>query len=389
MRAAPRPEQAERDTGFAEGGVGRCDPQVGREGEFHAATSGRAVNARDDSRRSLRDGTHRRLAVFRKGLGVAAVGEARHLLEVSAGAERRPRTAEKDNGKLCLDSHGEVVEHSGRQGVAPLWAVQRHRPDAASGVVVHANHRTTPRRQGVSKGLCPCPSYRPAMDDAVRARDAARSALDDVEPADLRGAIDDRLADASMLPAVLTLVCARAVAPDEATTPGVVERAVGVQLIYEGLALTRRLVAEEPWANANGAPESDIVADLQILAADVLVSRGFYLLATTEAADRAVSVIRAFGRDQTTRAEGYERELEADVCALAGVAGATVGGDAAPDPLVDHLERLGRGFGGRLPPVDSALDSATGDRVSALAAGDLPADVDSESDRLARSTGDT
>jgi hypothetical protein len=227
------------------------------------------------------------------------------------------------------------------------------------------------------------------MDDAVRAREAARSALDDVEPADLRGAIDDRLADASMTPAALTLLCARAVAPDDATTPGVVERAVGVQLIYEGLALTRRLVAEEPWGDADGTPESDIAADLQILAADVLVSRGFYLLATTEAAGRAVSVIRAFGRDQTTRAEGYERELEADVCALAGVAGATVGDEAAPDPLVDHLETLGRGFGGRLPPVDGVLDDATADRVAALAAGDPPTDVDSESDRLARSTGDT
>jgi hypothetical protein len=226
------------------------------------------------------------------------------------------------------------------------------------------------------------------MDDAVRAREAARSALDDIDPADLRAAVDDRLAETSMTPAALALWCARAAEPGvDPTSPGIVERAVGVQLIYEGLRLTRRLVAEEPWAESDGTLESDIDADLQILAADVLVSRGFYLLATTEAAEHAVGVIRAFGRDQTTRAEGFEAELEADVCALAGVAGATVGGDAAPDALVAHLETLGRGFDGRLPPVDRALNETTRERIAAVAAGDRPAETDS--DRLARSAGDT
>lgn len=227
------------------------------------------------------------------------------------------------------------------------------------------------------------------MDDAVRAREAARSALADIEPADLRAAIDDRLADASMTPAVLTLVCARGVDPDfDATAPGAVERGVGVQLIYEGLRLTRRLVAEEPWAEGDGTLADDIAADLQILAADVLVSRGFYLLATTEAAERAVAVIRAFGRDQTTRAEGFDAELEADVCALAGVAGATVAGEDPHPTLVDHLEAMGRGFGGRFPATDRALDRATRERVAAAASGDLPADAETDGDRLARSAGD-
>jgi hypothetical protein len=226
------------------------------------------------------------------------------------------------------------------------------------------------------------------MDDAVRAREAARSALDDIDPADLHAAIDDRLAEASMTPAALTLCCARAAEPDvDPASPGVVERAVGVQLIYEGLRLTRRLVAEEPWATSDGTLEGDIAADLDILAADVLVSRGFYLLATTEAAGRAVAVIRAFGRDQTRRAEGFDAELEADVCALAGVAGATVGGDAAPDALLDHLDAMGRGFGGRFPSTDRALDEPTRERVAAVAAGDPPAGADG--DRLARSAGDT
>jgi len=221
------------------------------------------------------------------------------------------------------------------------------------------------------------------MDDAVRAREAARSALDDVEPTDLRAAIDEWLADASMTPAALTLVCARGVDGEfDATAPGVVERAAGVQLVYEGLRLTRRLVADEPWA---GGVDGDIAADLDILAADVLVSRGFYLLATTEAADRAVAVIRAFGRDQTTRAEGFQAELEGDVCALAAWAGATAADGPPRDALVEHLVAFGRGFGGEFPDAARALDDATRDHIAAVAAGERPADAPD----LARSAGDS
>ncbi|ESS05700.1 MAG: hypothetical protein A07HB70_02179 [uncultured archaeon A07HB70] len=224
------------------------------------------------------------------------------------------------------------------------------------------------------------------MDDAVRAREAARSALDDVGPADLRAAIDEWLADASMTPAALTLVCARGVDGGlDATAPGVVERAVGVQLVYEGLRLTRHLVADEPWA---AGVDDDIAADLDILAADVLVSRGFYLLATTEAADRAVAVIRAFGRDQTTRAEGFETELEGDVCALAAWAGTTAAAGPPRDALVDHLVAFGRGFGGGFPGAARALDDAARDRVAAVAAGERPADTP-DADTVARSAGDS
>jgi hypothetical protein len=222
------------------------------------------------------------------------------------------------------------------------------------------------------------------MDDAVRAREAARAALDDVEPTDLRAAIDGRLADASMTPAVLTFVCARGVDEGfDTTAPGVVERAVGVQLIYEGLRLTRRLVADEPWTRPDLDAAGDIAADLDILAADVLVSRGFYLLAATEAADRAVEVIRAFGRDQTTRAEGFDAELEADVCALAAWAGTTAADGPPRDALVAHLDALGRRFDGSFPDAATALDGPTRDRVGAVATGDRPADTDG--DRLARS----
>lgn len=220
----------------------------------------------------------------------------------------------------------------------------------------------------------------------MRAREAARTALDDVDPADLRATIDDRLADASMTPAALTFVCARAVDESlDTATPGVVERAVGVQLVYEGLRLTRTLVATEPWADG---VDGDLPADLEILAADVLVSRGFALLATTEASGRAVEMIRAFGRDQTARDEEFQRELEGDACTLAAWAGTTVGGGPPSDALLGHLDAFGRGFDASFPAVARALDTTARERIAAVATGERAPDRDA-TDRRARSTGDS
>jgi hypothetical protein len=209
------------------------------------------------------------------------------------------------------------------------------------------------------------------MDDAERTRETARQALSDVEPGRLRDVLDDRLASASMTPAVLTLVSARALDPG-VSVAGLCERAAGVQLVYEGLRLTRTLAHEEPWTTVDGP---DIDADLDILAADVLVARGFYLLARTEAADRAVEVVRAFGRDQTDRAHApdpaaVDGNLEADVLALATVAGATAVGREAPTALVDYAESLARRHEGDLPPPTVAIPEAAGDRIASLSGGD-------------------
>ena len=216
------------------------------------------------------------------------------------------------------------------------------------------------------------------MDDAVRARRAARDALADIEPERLGEAIRDRLSDASMAPSVLTLVSARAL--DTAVDPDTVaERAAGVQLIYEGLRLTRTLTHTEPWLADDEAAHR---ADLDILAADVLVSRGFYLLARTETAERAVEVVRAFGRDQTRRREpeadtrALDRNLEADVFALAVAAGTTAAGVTPGAELLEYAAGLASELDGDLPPPDTALPDAVADRVLALADGDAapPAD---------------
>lgn len=218
------------------------------------------------------------------------------------------------------------------------------------------------------------------MEDAVRARNAAREALSDIEPVRLREVLDDRIADASMTPGVLTLLSARALAPD-VDLDALHERAAGVQLIYEGLRLTRTLAHEEPWADAPEG-EADIAADLDVVAADVLVSRGFYLLARTEAGDRAVDVVRSFGRDQTLRnrdgadTESLDRNLEADVFELAVLAGTTAVGEDPPLDLLAYACELAREYDGDLPPARQALPETTTDHIATLTDGRVPSTTD-------------
>ncbi|ELZ07668.1 DUF7114 family protein [Natrialba aegyptia] len=213
------------------------------------------------------------------------------------------------------------------------------------------------------------------MDKADSCRRAAVDALADVEPPRLASLLDTVLEDASMLPGVLTIESATIHTPElssplddstsksdreqdhpqrrdtdrpiestELDTDTLLTHAAGVQLIYEGLRLTRELAHEDSWCGDNAhanqptpasqsqlqsqsqsqsQPEhhpqsqaqsqsdphsqpqsqSQYTDDLTILAADILVARGFSLLARTDAADKAVHTVQAFGRDQTRRAE--------------------------------------------------------------------------------------
>lgn len=220
------------------------------------------------------------------------------------------------------------------------------------------------------------------MDDAERTRAAARDAVSDIEPRRLRELVDDRLADASMTPGVLTLVSARAVDP-AVRSDKVADRAAGVQLIYEGLRLTRTLAHEEPWdreelwdGDSWTDESSSIEADLEIVAADVLVSRGFYILARTEAAATAVETVRSFGRDQTLRDRpgadrvGLDRNLEADVFELAVVAGVTATGQTPSHELRRFAAELARAHDGdRLPPAGVTLSESATDRIESLSGG--------------------
>ncbi|MDZ7700880.1 MAG: hypothetical protein U5J98_01775 [Halobacteriales archaeon] len=214
------------------------------------------------------------------------------------------------------------------------------------------------------------------MDEADRARDAARDALADVTPDRLRERLYDRLVDAPVAPGVLTLLAARATGRD-GPHAGLDRRAAGVQLIYDGLQLTRRLARDPPWERE--ADSTD--ADIDVLAAEVLVARGFYLLASTEAADQAVETVRHFGRDETNREMGRpdrtlaDRTLEADVFELAIVAGVSAVGAAPPADAREFAVDLAASFDDGLPaapallsePAVEALENLVADRTRAPA----------------------
>jgi len=206
----------------------------------------------------------------------------------------------------------------------------------------------------------------------VAVRRAALEAVEDVEPAPLRATIERHIQGGSTVPGVFTLHGVRAIADGSTPTAAadgdlletVAARAAGVQLIYDGLRLTRQLAQDEPWLDGDGE-----AADVEILAADVMVARGFYLLARTEAADAAVAVVRAFGRDQTVRREtgdpAIDRNLEADVLELAVVAGATVAGGTASPRLREYAADLA------VTPFPDAVDffaETDADALSAMAA---------------------
>lgn len=231
------------------------------------------------------------------------------------------------------------------------------------------------------------------MEEVAAVRGAALDAVGDVEPDRLRERVRERLEDGSMAPGVLTLLSARAVAadaPDDApplSTDGIAERGAGVQLIYEGLRLTRTLSQDPPWERSDrtgpregeltdggdvalsggdvpadsAATEDAAAADMDILVADVMVARGFYLLARTEAAGEAVAVVRSFGSDQTrlrtTGDDSFDGNLEVDVFELATVAGATAAGGETTADLRAHAAELAR-TDGPLSTAESLFSEA-------------------------------
>lgn len=219
------------------------------------------------------------------------------------------------------------------------------------------------------------------MDDVARARAAAREAVSEITPPRLRDLIDDRLADATMTPGALTLASARAMGKPDGDELN--RRSAGVQLIYGGLSLTRRLARSTPWEEPPTA-----TADMEVLVADVLVGRGFYLLARTEAAETAVETVRSFGHDETmaeTAPDAAAGALETDVFELAIVAGASAAGVEPPAGTRAFAADLAstRTTNGTTPP--GALSESTIDALDDLLA-DAP---ESSSDHARVSSGTT
>jgi len=183
------------------------------------------------------------------------------------------------------------------------------------------------------------------MDEAATCRSAAVDAVEDVFPDRLRDDIVDHVDAGSLAPGTLALRCATA-ADDALDHHAVANRAAGVQLIYDGLRLTRTLAHPQPWEDVDDQTQPN----LDILAADVMVARGFYLLARTDAADTAVETVRTFGREQTLRRDAlkdesrdpseHDRTLERDVLELAVLAGITAGGDDPTPELYAQVDDL-------------------------------------------------
>ena len=181
------------------------------------------------------------------------------------------------------------------------------------------------------------------MTESTAVRDALSDALSDIEPSAFHSRCDELLAAEPLTPGVLTLRTARALDPSVTTEAGAI-RGAGVQLSYEGLRLTRRIIRErkrDALARAtNGAGSDAETYYLDLLAAEVMVSRGFYQLATTGVSDQAVEIVRRFGRNQTIEHESGIPEapsLEVDVIKLAVNAGA----DLANVPLTPALTSFG------------------------------------------------
>lgn len=243
------------------------------------------------------------------------------------------------------------------------------------------------------------------MDQADSCRRAAAEAVSDVEPPQLHDRIESVLDGASMLPGVLTLKSAAAIAPETVgpveprldrgpdeqpasetgghtdggrdaaveLSDSVLTHAAGVQLVYEGLRLTRSIAHDVPWG---GSVDDQADGDLSILVADILVARGFYLLAKTDAAGKAVRTVRAFGRDQARRddvsaADGQrssprdeaaieeaatiDANLERDVLELAVRAGAAAVDEAPSTRLLRIADELAETVGPSFPPAEEGL----------------------------------
>ncbi|WP_255192462.1 DUF7114 family protein [Natronobeatus ordinarius] len=196
------------------------------------------------------------------------------------------------------------------------------------------------------------------MEQAASCRRAARDAVSDVEPPRLHDVITGTLDGASMTPGVLTLQSAAAIDPG-VDRSGIAHHAAGVQLIYEGLRLTRTLAHDEPWTHGDANGDGD----LEILAADILVARGFYLLARTDAAGKAVRTVQAFGRDQTRRdqpgadVDRLDSNLERDVLELAVLTGAAAVGSTPTPELVAVANDVGEAVGTGFPPAEECLST--------------------------------
>jgi len=205
------------------------------------------------------------------------------------------------------------------------------------------------------------------MDETAHARAAFSEGIGDIVPEALRERLEGVLESASMTPGALTVVTATAL--DESVDLDTASRrGAGVQMSYEGLRLSRDLIHTDPWSNDDREE-----GDMNAIAAEVLVARGFEYLAHTGVAMDVVDAVRHFGRDQTLReTDGtpaeLDRRLEADFVRIAVRAGADVALGTIPEPVDTVADELAEELGtDPLPGTEAALGGVA-ERISAAVA---------------------
>ena len=183
----------------------------------------------------------------------------------------------------------------------------------------------------------------------------------DIEPRSFNEHLQGLLDDRPLTPAAVTVATGRAI-DATADLERLAELGVGVQLGYEGLRLTRRLIGEESWLNRHETTS----ADIDVVAAEVLVARGFNILAGTGTVTEAVDIVRRFGQrradDLAGRQDDGRHRLEADIIRLAVNTGADCVLSTVPPPINSVAEGLADRIGTHpRPGPDTALDGFEGE----------------------------
>jgi hypothetical protein len=193
------------------------------------------------------------------------------------------------------------------------------------------------------------------MDETAHARAAFREGIEDISPDALRSRLEGVLESASMTPGALTVVTTTTL-NETAETDIAANRGAGVQMSYEGLRLSKELIHADPWSNGDRNE-----ANLNAVAAEILVARGFEYLAHTGVAMDVVEAVRQFGYDQTLRETAadpttLDGQLEADFVRIAVKAGVDIALETIPEAAVAIAEELAEELGTEpLPGADTAL----------------------------------
>lgn len=208
------------------------------------------------------------------------------------------------------------------------------------------------------------------MDETARARAAFRDGVADISPDALRERLENVLETSTVTPGALTVLTATTLG--ESVDPeAAAQRGAGLQMTYEGLALSRELIHTDPWT---GGDRSD--GDMNAIAAEVLVARGFESLADTAVAVDVVEAVRRFGRDQTHREEpdadrdALDRRLEADFVGLAVEAGSDIALDGVPSGVDSLADTLAEELASHPMPAPESAFAGLEDRLLTAAGAD-------------------